>query len=244
MKKITFSSKSFYPSILKEYFITLALKSRYQRNIIFRDLDNLAFCIKDYHINIYTLNRIFKTIFLSDPRYEFKVSEIKTIIQRNNYQSFLVKLKIPYKGTFWVVPITVYSGEKSFPRGHEVEIYFPKLRMKRNIKMYRNEELAVDLFYRIINNIGVSNDLLYQIYSIKDTIKSKYLFKKSLINMITSKKEILDSVKINNRIKFLKYTVSYKDKWDKYSLENNISLSYDNIIKYLELLCSYVCEVK
>lgn len=243
MKKITNSSKSFYPSILKEHFITLILKSRYQANIIFKDLDNLALCIKGYRINMYTLNQIFKTILLVNPKLNFKISEIKTITQKNNYQCFLVSLSTIYRGNRWIVPITIYPSVKYFPNGHYEEVVFPKLKMKKIINTYRNEEILADYFYRIIKNVNVSSELLYDCYKMKSHISSKFLFKKNLINIYKSKKEDFDPIKIESKIKALKNIRILQTKWNDFKDKEKLKIEYKTIFKYLETLTSYLKEV-
>lgn len=51
MKKISSSSKSFYPGILKEYLIESISKSRFKEKIVYEDLDNLSICIKGVMCN-------------------------------------------------------------------------------------------------------------------------------------------------------------------------------------------------
>ena len=56
MKKISSSSKSFYPGILKEYLIESISKSRFKEKIVYEDLDNLSICIKGLCVTAYNVN--------------------------------------------------------------------------------------------------------------------------------------------------------------------------------------------
>lgn len=244
MKKITNSSKSFYPSILKEHFINLTSKSRYQANIIFKNLDNLAICIKDYRINMYTLNHMFKTIFLVNPKLNFKTSEIKVLISKSNYQCYLVSFSAIYRGTRWVVPVTVCRSTKHFPYGHFEEVLFPKLKMKKLILTYRNEELLADIYFRIVKNINLSCELLNDAYKLKQRISNKKIFRKNVMNLFKDNHDIYNKDKITSKLKSISNNQDLKAKWNKFKDEENIKVEYTDVLKYLEKLSSYLSEVE
>ena len=150
MKKISSSSKSFYPGILKEYLIESISKSRFKEKIVYEDLDNLSICIKGLCVTAYNVNKIFKEIFRYYEDIEFIVSEIKVYYQKNDYQEYLLKVCTNYKGAKWTIPIKVIGGFQDFPEGEEEIVYLPNSKDFIHILELKESEKIAYAFYKIM----------------------------------------------------------------------------------------------
>lgn len=234
MKKISSSSKSFYPGILKEYLIESISKSRFKEKIVYEDLDNLSICIKGLCVTAYNVNKIFKEIFRDYEDIEFIVSEIKVYYQKNDYQEYLLKVCTNYKGAKWTIPIKVIGGFQDFPEGEEEIVYLPNSKDFIHILELKESEKIAYAFYKIMENILFTNDILLKYYNL---YYHRKINKKKIVNEIVklyeNKNDTIKIPSMKNRIKLLKNNKAYEESWNNYRMRENVFIEYEDIIYFI-----------
>ena len=236
MKRISDSSKSFYPGVLKEYFIDSIIKSRFKDKVVYDDLDNLTICIKGFCITMFNVNMFFKEIFRHYKLINFKVQEISILYHDNSYQEYLVKVGTTYKNVKWVLPIRIIGGFLYFPMGKQRKVYLSKFKNKVLINEITNVEKLTFAFYKIINNILVNNELLLKYYILFNKRISRKLMIETTMDFYQVKEESINMEKIKNRIKILKSDKRLRKSWHIYKEKNDVKTGYDDIRCAIELL--------
>ncbi len=236
MKKIKSSTKSFYPTILKEYLIDSISKSRFKNKIIYEDLENLSIYLKEICVNTFNINKMFKEIFRHYREITFKILDIKSFYQETFYQEYLVKIETTYKSAKWVIPIKVIKGFSNFPNGSSEIVYLSKFKRKQSIEEVTKIEKLVFNFYKIINNILVNNELLLNFYKLYIENITKKKISSMVKKLYESKKEEINFEQIDNNFKNLKINKKLKYNWDLYMKKEKLEIQYNDILYAIELI--------
>lgn len=236
MKKIKNSTKSFYPTVLKEYLIDSISKSRFKNKVVYEDLTNLKIYLKEIYVNTFNVNKLFKEVFRHYKEIPFKILDIQIFYQESFYQEYLVKIETTYKNVRWIVPIKVIGGFYKFPSGVKEIVYLPKFKRKQAIEVITKFDKLAYIFYKIIKNILINNELLLEFYILSNKRISKKNILKSITNLYESKKEKINLEQMNNKIANLKYNKKLKYNWSTFMKKEELKISYNDILCALELI--------
>ena len=236
MKKIKNSTKSFYPTVLKEYLIDSISKSRFKNKIVYEDLTNLKIYLKEIYVNTFNVNKLFKEVFRHYKEIPFKILDIQIFYQESFYQEYLIKIETTYKNVKWIIPIKVIGGFSKFPIGVKEEVYLRKFKRKQEIEEITKSEKIAFSFYKIVKNILVNNELLLNFYILYIKRIPQKIILKSIINLYESKKEKINLEQISNKIENLKYNKKAKYNWNIYIKKEQLKINYNEIIYALELI--------
>lgn len=236
MKRISNSSKSFYPGILKEYIIDSIFKSRYGSKVIYDDLDNLSMYIKGFCINSFNINMVFKEIFRHYEGISFDVTEIKRIFHNKYAQEYLIKVNTVYKGAKWIIPIKLIGVADKFPIGIKDSVYLSKFKLEKDIMLVTEEEKLTYTFYKIMKGIMFNNNLLLELYKINRNIKDKKMISKAIKNLYNSNKDSLVISNIKDRIEQIRRNMDYRCNWKYFIYKENIKVKYDDVMCVLDMI--------
>lgn len=226
-----FGENMAYPSIFKAYLMEAINQTDFKDNIVYKDLDNLSLGIMNMTVNMYNINRMFKTIFRSYKRAKFGILDLRTRYYKNNYQLYAMKVVVTYRTSKWIMSITL-SDE------HEEGLYKQKyysndLKRSMNLYMYDKYDLYADAYYRIVNNVNNNFSSLYDFYKNYMKFKDKRLFISKLYTVYLKREKELNLDYIEKNIARL-YNQTIIKKWKSYAYLNDYYLEYEEIIKVLK----------
>ena len=237
MKEKAFGSDCVYPSIFKDYFLEAIYESGYQSKVIYKDLENLSINLVDVKINMYSVNIFLGTIFKHYKKVKFNVLQVKKIYYTNDYQLYNAKIAINYKGSKWLMNLEVGNTLKKFPIGGYQEHILKNLKKKVVFRAYKEEEKLADLFYRVINNLGLNATILHNLYLIYYSNINSNDLGLALENIYKSIYDVIDYEEVNNRISKLSNNKTLKNKWTIYkSINDSIDIEYEDITCCLYLI--------
>lgn len=225
-----FGENMAYPSIFKAYLMEAINASDFKDNIVYKDLDNLSLGIMKMNVNMFNLNRMFKTIFRSYKRAKFGILDLKTLHYKNNYQLYSMKVVITYRTSKWIMSITI-SDE--YEEGlYKQNRYINDLKKSMDLYMYDKYDLYVDAYYRIVNNIHNNFISLYNFYKNYIKFKDKRLFISKLYCLYLKREKDINLDYVEKNISRL-YNQTIIRKWKSYAYLNDYYLEYEEIIKVL-----------
>ena len=237
MKGKSFGSNCVYPSIFKEYFLEAINESGYKNKAVYKDLDNLSLNLSCIKVNMYSVNIFLSNVFRHYKKVKFNVLQVRKIYHVKDYQLYHAKISINYKGSMWLMDLSVGNTLSNFPNKRKEIYLLPNLKRKVEIHTYSNEEKIADLFYRITINLNANAIDLYNLYLMyygKINISDLGLALEHLYKSISYK---IDYDSIDAKIKSLSANRKQKEKWLLFKyINSSIMIEYEDIICCLYLL--------
>ena len=237
MKGKSFGSNCVYPSIFKDYFLEAISESGYKNNVVFKDLDNLSLNLNNIKVNMYSVNIFLSNVFRHYKKVKFNVLQVRKIYHVKDYQLYHAKVSISYKGSMWLMDLSVGNTFSNFPAKRRKLYLLPNLKRRVEIFTYSTEEKIADLFYQITNNLNANAIDLYSLYlmyygdiNVNDLgLALERLYKSMFAN--------IDCDSINTKIKILSANKKQKEKWILFKYMNSsIMIEYEDIICCLYLI--------
>lgn len=237
MKEKAFGSECVYPSIFNDYFLEAIYESGYKDKVIYKDLDNLSINLLNVKVNMYSVNIFLSTIFKHYKKVKFSVLQVKKEYHTNYYQLYNAKIAINYKGVKWLMNLNVCNAVEGFLIGAYQTYTLKNLKKKIMFKQYKREELLVDLFYRIINNLSVNARELYNLYLLYYDNINFHDLGISLENIFKVFCKNINCDSIAYKINKLRNNRTLKNKWILFkTINENINIEYEDIMCAIYLI--------